>query len=220
MKTNNFFTVITISALFIFTACSNDVTTNNDNPVAIPLQNTAQPAVTLSGVSDFAIIAGSSVTNTGATTITGDLGLSPGTSIGGFPPGKLVGTLQINTNIASQGKLDLTAAYNDAAGRKSSDIVTLFGNIGGLTLSPGLYNSTSSLAISSGDLTFDAKGNSNAVFIIQIASSLTDNNFRSKSISKRKCLCIQYLLESWQFSNFWNYISHERNGYGHAIHYF
>ncbi len=74
--------------------------------------------------------------------------------------------------------MDLTAAYNDAAGRTSTQIVTLSGNLGGLTLTPGLYKSTSSLAISSGDLTFDAKGNPNAVFIIQIASSLTTTSGR------------------------------------------
>jgi hypothetical protein len=178
MKTNKFITAIVLVSVFILTACSNDVPTNSDNPVAIPIQNTVQPTISLAGLSGFAIIAGAAVTNTGATSITGDLGLSPGTSIGGFPPGILVGTLQINTNIASQGKLDLTAAYNDAKGRVSTDIVTLSGNIGGLTLSPGLYKTTSSLAISSGDLTFDAKGNSNAVFIIQIASSLTTTSGR------------------------------------------
>ncbi len=70
-----------------------------------------------------------------------------------------VGTQHINDILSNQAKLDLTAAYNDAAGRTSTDIVTLSGNIGGLTLTPGLYKSTSSLAISSGDLTFDALGN-------------------------------------------------------------
>ena len=75
----------------------------------------------------------------------------------GFPPGILVGTKHINDIISNQAKLDLTAAYNDAAGRTSTDIVTLSGNIGGLTLTPGLYKSTSSLEISSGDLTFDAQ---------------------------------------------------------------
>ena len=86
--------------------------------------------------------------------------------------------MHINDDIATQAKLDLTVAYNDAAGRTSTDIVTLSGNIGGLTLTPGLYKSTSSLAISSGDLTFDAKGNSSAVFIIQIASTLTTTSDR------------------------------------------
>jgi hypothetical protein len=129
------------------------------------------------------MLAGSSYTNTGATNITGDIGLSPGTSIGGFPPGILNGTQHINDAMADQAKLDLTAAYNDAAGRTSTDIVTLSGNIGGLTLTPGLYKSTSSLAISSGDLTFDAKGDPNAVFIIQIASTLTTTSGRQVFLS-------------------------------------
>lgn len=95
----------------------------------------------------------------------------------------MVGTLSINTVLSNTAKLDLTAAYNDAAGRTSTDIVTLSGNIGGLTLTPGLYKSTSTLAISSGDLTFDAKGNANAVFIIQIASSLTTSPGRKVILS-------------------------------------
>ncbi len=111
------------------------------------------------------------------------MGLSPGTSVGGFPPGVLVGTLHINDAIANQAKSDLTAAYNDAAGRTCTDIVTLSGNIGGLTLTPGLYKSTSSLAISSGDLTFDAKGNSNAIFIIQVASAFTTTSGRKVLLS-------------------------------------
>jgi hypothetical protein len=115
--------------------------------------------------------------------VTGDLGLSPGTSIGGFPPGILVGTIHINDAVATQAKLDLTAAYNDAAGRISTDIVTLSGNIGGLTLTPGLYKSTSSLAISSCDLTLDAKGDGNAVFIIQMATSFTTTSGRQVFLS-------------------------------------
>jgi hypothetical protein len=90
-----------------------------------------QATVSLAGASTLAVLAGSAVTNTGATTITGDLGLSPGSSVGGFPPGILNGTQHINDIISNQAKLDLTAAYNDAAGRTSTDIVTLSGNIGG-----------------------------------------------------------------------------------------
>lgn len=134
--------------------------------------------VPMAGASGLAILAGSAVTNTGATVIPGDLGLSPGTSVGGFPPGILNDTQHINDVIANQAKLDLTAAYNNAAGRTATDMVTLSGNLGGLTLTPGLYKSTSSLAISSGDLTFDAKGNSSAIFIIQIASTLTTTSGR------------------------------------------
>lgn len=175
MKTLTFVTTLTIAAVVLSSACKKDDATpvNPSNPNVITLQTTVQSTVPLAGASSLAIVAGSSITNTGATNITGDMGLSPGTSVGGFPPGILVGTLHINDAIATQAKLDLTAAYNDAAGRTATDMVTLSGNIGGLTLTPGLYKSTSSLSLSSGDLTFDARGNANAVFIIQVASSLT-----------------------------------------------
>lgn len=177
----NLLTIIAlVSALLI--GCKEDEPTAT-NPVIIPIQTTVHTSVTLAGTSNLAILAGSAITSTGATVITGDLGLSPGSSLGGFPPGILNGTQHINDGIANQAKLDLTAAYNDAAGRTSTDIVTLSGNIGGLTLSPGLYKSTSSLAISSGDLTFDAKGNANAVFIIQIASTLTTTSGRKVILS-------------------------------------
>src|SRR5690606_33752523 len=97
-------------------------------PVNIPVQTTPQSTVALAASANFAILAGSSVTSTGATNITGDLGLSPGTSVGGFPPGILNGTLRINDSIATQAKLDLTTAYNNAAGRTSTDMVTIAGN--------------------------------------------------------------------------------------------
>jgi hypothetical protein len=74
--------------------------------------------------------------------------MDPCTRVGGFSPGILNGTQHINDATSNQAKLDLTAAYNDAAGRTATDIVTLSGNLGGLTLTPGLYKSTSSLAIS------------------------------------------------------------------------
>jgi len=185
MKAIKIFSAIAIVSAVLISGCKKEDKTTpaptgggTTNPTVMPTQTTAHAAVSLAGANTLAILAGSGITNTGATIITGDMGLSPGTSVGGFPPGILNGTLHINTNIAKQAKLDLTAAYNDAAGRTSTDIVTLSGNIGGLTLTPGLYKSTSSLAISSGDVTFDAKGNPNAVFIIQIASALTTTSGR------------------------------------------
>ncbi|MGJ8661487.1 MAG: ice-binding family protein [Bacteroidota bacterium] len=168
--------VIVIILTTVFASCKKkdkDYGPSTGSLNNIPLQTTVQTSVNLGSANNFAIIAGAAVTNTGATVITGDLGLSPGTSIGGFPPGILNGTLHINDAIANQSKLDITAAYNDAAGRVATDMVTISGNIGGLTLTPGLYKTTSSLALSSGDLTFDALGDANAVFIIQIASTLT-----------------------------------------------
>ncbi len=170
------FTILAIASVIAINSCKKKTTT-------IPVQTTPQNKVQLAGGNSIAVLAGSAITSTGATTITGDIALSPGSSIGGFPPGILNGTQHINDNIATQAKLDLTTAYNDAAGRTSTNIVTLSGNIGGLTLTPGLYKSTSSLAISSGDLTLDAKGNSSAVFIIQIASTLTTTSGRKVILS-------------------------------------
>jgi hypothetical protein len=74
--------------------------------------------------------------------------------------------------VATQAQLDLITVYDDIAGR-TAGAVTLSGNLGGQTLTPGLYTSTSSLAIASGNLTLDAQGDTNAVFIIQIGSTLT-----------------------------------------------
>jgi hypothetical protein len=177
MKTNKLLialAVLSIGSAMLISGCKKE----KEDPITIPDQTITMPTVELAGTAEFAILAGSAVTNTGATNITGNIGLSPGTSIGGFPPGVLTGTININDNLATQAKLDAVAAYNNLAGRTSTDIVTLSGNIGGLTLTPGLYKSTSTLSISSGDLTFDAKGNTNAVFIIQIASSLTTTSDR------------------------------------------
>jgi len=182
MKTTKLLTIFTIGVVVLITGCKKDETTIT-NPIVIPEQTTVMAAVPVGGASNFAILAGSEITNTGATIITGDIGLNPGTSVGGFPPGILNGALYINGTLAEQAKLDLVTAYNNAAGRTSTDMVTLSGNIGGLTLTPGLYMSTSSLAISSGDLTFDAQGDATAVFIIQIASTLTTTSGRQVILS-------------------------------------
>jgi hypothetical protein len=141
-----------------------------------------QPSVSLGSAGSFAVLAGSTVTNTGPTNVTGYLGVSPGSAITGFPPGTLVGTKHVTDPTAAQAKLDLTNAYNDAAGRTLAPI-TVAGNVGGRTLAPGLYKSTSSLQISSGDLTLDAKGDANAVFIFQIASTLTTTSGRHVILS-------------------------------------
>jgi Ice-binding-like len=172
MRTKKILFTVVIASIMLMASCK------EDNPNDIPLQTTVQPTVALLGTTTFAILAGSSITSTGGTVITGNMGLSPGSSVGGFPPGILNGVQHINDVLVNQAKLDLTVAYNDAAGRTSTDMVTLSGNIGGLTLTPGLYKSTSSLAVSSGDVTFDALGNPNAIFIIQIASTLTTTSGR------------------------------------------
>jgi hypothetical protein len=140
--------------------------------LAVSLVVAAQAPVNLGSAANFAVLAGATVTNTGATQITGNLGVSPGTAVTGFPPGIVTGTIFADDPTSAQAIADLSTAFNDAAGRTVAP-VSVAGNIGGLTLPPGLYKSTSSLAVSSGVLTLNGQGNANAVFIFQIASSLT-----------------------------------------------
>ncbi len=140
--------------------------------LALPVYDAlaAQAPVGLGTDGTFAVLAGSAVTNTGPSVLNGDLGITPGTAISGFPPGTVNGSVHAGDAVAGQAQTDLTTAYNDAAGRTPALAVT--GDLGGLTLTPGVYNSGSSLGLT-GQLTLDAQGDPNAVFIFQAGSSLT-----------------------------------------------
>src|ERR1041384_6021222 len=133
------------------------------------------PPVALGSATSFPVLASSTVTNTGATTVNAGLEVSPGTGLTGAPT--VNGTTHLGDSVAAQAQLDLTTAYNDAAGR-TVGAVLVAGNLGGQTLTPGLYTSTSSLEISSGDLTLDALGDANAVWIFQMGSTLTTTSGR------------------------------------------
>lgn len=127
--------------------------------------------VDLGTAGTFAILAGSEITNTGFTVITGDVGISPGTAITGFPPGVVLdGTVHSADAIAAKAKLDLTVAYDNAANRSGTPI-SLSGDLGGLTLTPGLYVSDTSMEISSGDLTLDAGGHPESVWVFQMGTT-------------------------------------------------
>jgi hypothetical protein len=157
----------------LVTACSaGNSTPAVPGPGSASTIRSATPFLNLRSATPFAILGGSTVTNTRHTKVFGNVGLSPGISITGFPPGVIHGRVYIHDRVARRAQLDLTSAYNDAMGRTHNRI-TLSGNIGGQTLYPGLYYSTSSLAISSGDLTLDARGHSGAVFLFQIGSTFT-----------------------------------------------
>ncbi len=189
-------TLITLFLVVFIGGCKDSSTGPNDD-VVIPIQTVTQLSVNLRTAANYVILAGSGISNNPTSSITGNIGLSPSSAsfITGFSLIYTSGdqkatSSQITGNVhaadyasptpvtltSAQG--DLTTAYNDAAGRTSTSIVLLSSNIGGLTLTPGLYKSSGSLEISSGDLTFDAKGNANAVFIIQIASTFSTSSGR------------------------------------------
>ncbi|HEX9615137.1 MAG TPA: ice-binding family protein [Bacteroidota bacterium] len=183
-----------VLALFLaLIGCSKDDTVVDPNTPVIPVQTTVQSAVNLQSTTGFAVLAGSLISNIPTSAVTGDVGLSPAARsfITGFGLTEVTGTIYASDDVSPAGvpamltaaKGDLTTAYNDAAGRTATDIVLLAGNMGGLTLTPGLYKSSGSLEISSGDLTFDARGNANAVFIVQIASTLTTTSGRQVILS-------------------------------------
>jgi Ice-binding-like/Bacterial Ig-like domain len=125
----------------------------------------------------FGILAGSTVTNapivTGTTThVTGDVGVSPGLAITGFPPGTITGAFFMGVgSLAGQAQMDLTTAYNNAAGAANTG-GTLTGDIGGQTKAPGVYTATSTLGIT-GDLTLDGSTNPNGTWIFQVGTALT-----------------------------------------------
>jgi hypothetical protein len=138
------------------------------------------PTVNLGSLGRFAVLAGSAVTSVPSSAIKGDVGISPAarSNITGLTPVEVNGSIFAADDggavaaILTQAQGDLTAAYNDAAGRSLDAVNVADADLGGRTLSPGLYKSSGTLGLT-GNLTLDGKGDPNAVFIFQMASSLS-----------------------------------------------
>jgi uncharacterized repeat protein (TIGR01451 family) len=131
----------------------------------------AQTAPSLGTAQSFAVLGGSTVTNTGPSVITGDLGVYPGTAVTGFPPGTVTGTIHSADATAEGAQTDTGTAYNNLAGQTCTD--TLTGqDLGGQTLAPGVYCFATSAQLT-GTLTLDGEGNANAVWVFQIGTTLT-----------------------------------------------
>ncbi|MDI1354182.1 MAG: Ig-like domain-containing protein [bacterium] len=174
------------------------ITTGAKNPLGIPLaadyswsfstgtQTLSPPPINLNSALRFGILAGVGISNNAGFSEIHDLdvGISPGvrSSVTGFPPAIIInGAIYASDDINPPGvaamliaaKQDLTNAYLAAEGATSPAPVSVNGDLGGTTLAPGIYKSTSSLLIQSGDLTLDAQGNPNAYWIFQVASAFT-----------------------------------------------
>jgi len=151
--------------------------------------------IPLGTTQNFAVLAGSTITNTGATVINGNIGVSPGSSVTGFPPGTVTGgSIHAGDAVAAQAQSDLTTAYNTAAGMPCTTDLT-GQNLGGLTLTPGVYCFTTSAALT-GTLTLNFQGNPNALFLFKIGSTLTTASASSVLLTNTVGACPPNLF--WQ----------------------
>jgi len=132
----------------------------------------AAQTISLGAAENVAILGGSTVTNAGPTTVIGNLALSPGVSVTGFPPGTIVGgAIHIGDALANQAHADASTAYAQVAGETLTTNLSGQG-LGGMTLTPGVYYFGTTAALS-GTLNLDTGGNPNAAFHFQIGTTLT-----------------------------------------------
>ncbi len=126
----------------------------------------------LGKAADFAVLGGTAVINAGASVVTGEVGVSPGAGVTGFPPGRVVnGSLHAADEAAKQAQTDAGRAYDELAAMECN--VDLSGqNLGGLTLTPGVYCVTGAPARLTGELVLDAQGDPGAAFVFQIGAGL------------------------------------------------
>ncbi len=160
-------------------------------PVVTPLSCTENPVtgVPLGTAASFAVLASSTVTNSGPTIVSGNLGVSPGTAVTGFGPGNgqvVNGSIHAADPTAAQAQLDLTTAFNNAAGRINP--TALPADIGGTVITPGVYNAPVSLAIT-GNVTLDGQNDPTSVFIFQIPTTLTTSTNSSVTLINQANAC-------------------------------
>jgi hypothetical protein len=142
---------------------------------------TASAQISLGTAQNFGVLAGSTVTSTGATTVNGNVGVSPGSAVTGTPPIVIIGgAIHSNDAVAMQAQNDLTTAYNNIAATPCN--VDLTGqDLGGQTLTPGVYCFSTSAQLT-GTLTLNALGNPNALFLFKIGSTLTTASASSVTV--------------------------------------
>jgi hypothetical protein len=139
--------------------------------LVVPFVASAAEPVGLGAAHSFAVLAGTTITNTGATTINGDVGLHPGTAITGLTAEMVNGEMHVADAEALAAKDALVIAYGDAAGRTPT--ATIGSALGGTTVLGGVYASDNGTFVIGGTVTLDAQDDPDTVFIFQMASTLT-----------------------------------------------
>ena len=135
----------------------------------------------LLSASTFAVLGDTAVTNTGSTVLNGDLGISPGSTITGFPPGTYTGTLHQGDAAAAQAHADVTAAAIALkALTPTTDISST--DLGGATLTPGNYNATSTGTWSAGPLTLNGAGQYVFVFGTGLTMPVLENGATADNV--------------------------------------
>jgi|HubBroStandDraft_2_1064218.scaffolds.fasta_scaffold01749_3 hypothetical protein len=151
-----------------------------------PAYNANRLFVPLKTSNTFAVLGASTVTSTGLTLLNGDLGLSPGTSITGFPPGIVNGSIDAGTPVAAQAQMDMTRAYNHIVAMKNPTLLPA--DIGGTTIAPGLYDAPTTLGIT-GTVTLDGQNHADSYFVFQIPSTLTTSVDSSVTLTNKANAC-------------------------------
>ncbi|HLZ24896.1 MAG TPA: ice-binding family protein [Ktedonobacterales bacterium] len=195
LKLTAFFSAALLVLVVLFAAAAHAASFSSPKPVSL---GTAEP---------FAVLAGTAVTNTGPTVVTGDLGVSPGTSCTGLPapctgggPGIVHGTIHKTDAVAASAQSSLTTAYVDAAGRgpQTKNFGTTDKALNGQKLIPGIYGfghaATANLTTT---LTLDAQGDPNAVWIFQASSDLVTGSSSRVALINAAQSCHVY----WQVTS-------------------
>jgi hypothetical protein len=147
----------------------------------------AQPRVKVGTAYWYSVLAGTTITNAGTSTINGNVGLFPGTAFTGQEGASVNGDIKLAKAAALVAKNDLVAAYNDADERQN--VTRIPTELGGTTLTPGTYDSASGTFEITGNLTLDAQGDPNGVFIFKTASTLVTASGSNVNLINKAQLC-------------------------------
>jgi hypothetical protein len=155
---------------------------------------TAGTAVPLGTAASFSVLAGSGITNTGPTTVSGDIGTFPTTTIPGLASMTVLGANHAGDAVTQQAKADLVPAYNVAAAEGPAGAIAA--DLGGRTLTPGVYSAPSALGLT-GTVTLDAGGDPNALFVFKVGSAFTSASGSSVALINGAQACNVY----WQIGS-------------------